>query len=130
VTGYVCAPIVATAESIVMISLVSLLPIVQFTMCTPSEHTVLPLRTGWCAYAGAASANRVAPASPATSATRPVRLRAMAKIRLTTSPKHYPATNTYGPRSVTKARAENGDPRGVPIGVQSAAGAVRERLEA
>jgi hypothetical protein len=37
---------VATAEAMVITSLVSLLPIVQFTMWTPSEHTVLPLSTG------------------------------------------------------------------------------------
>ena len=31
VTGNVCAPMVATAESMLMVSVVSLLPIVQFT---------------------------------------------------------------------------------------------------
>jgi hypothetical protein len=93
VTGYVCAPIVATAEAIVIVSAVSLLPMVQFTTWTPSEHVVLPLSSGWCAHAGVARPNTVAPAKPATSATRPVRLRAIVMTRLTTSPKPYTAND-------------------------------------
>jgi len=87
VTGYDCALIVATAVSMVIASVVSLLPIDQLTTCTPSEHVVEPASTGWCAHAGVANPNTVATATPATSAARPDRLRAILRTRLTASPK-------------------------------------------
>jgi len=105
VTGYDCALIVATAVSMAIASVVSLLPIDQCTTWTPSEHVVEPWSTGWCAHAGVANPNTVATATPATSAARPDRLRTILSTRLTASPKPYPPRLNYtSPRSIQKVR--------------------------
>jgi hypothetical protein len=55
VTANDCAPMVAVAVSMCIVYVsVSLLAIDHVITWSPSEHTALPERTGWCANAGIA----------------------------------------------------------------------------
>jgi hypothetical protein len=75
VTANVCPPSTAVAVSMCMTHPDSLFPIVHEITCSPSEHTVVPESTGWCAHAGSAVpttniAMMATPAAPTTARRR------------------------------------------------------------